>query len=140
MNLGNIDLTATLNRVNEATENINVTKLLIQLGLDPSKVTFEALYNRLADIAANLSVIHLLILGGAIFYVATLLMRTIVPLRVCNIISDLFFLTYGLLVTSISTIIFFFLWLPINSARLYQMLKQQKIQDYGANRAAQQAI
>ena len=126
MNLGNLDLTATLNRVNEATENINVTKLLIQLGLDPSKVTFEALYNRLADIAANLSVLHLLILGGAIFYVATLLMRTIVPLRVCNIISDLFFLTYGMLVSSISTIILYLLLLPINSVRLYQMLKLVK--------------
>src|SRR6266540_944533 len=123
MNLGNLDLTTTLNRVNEATENINVTKLLIQLGLDPSKVTFEALYNRLADIVANLSVLHLLILGGAIFYVATLLMRTIVPLRVCNIISDLFFLTYGLLV---STIILYLLLLPINSIRLYQMLKLVK--------------
>jgi hypothetical protein len=126
MNLGNIDLTATLNRVNEATENINVTKLLIQLGLDPSKVTFEALYTRLADIAANLSVLHLLILGGAIFYVATLLMRTIVPLRVCNIISDLFFLTYGLLVSSITAIILYLLLLPINSVRLYQMLKLVK--------------
>ena len=82
-----------------------------------------AYYNRLADIAANLSVLHLLILGGAIFYVATLLMRTIVPLRVCNIISDLFFLTYGLLVSSISTIILYLLLLPINSIRLYQMLK-----------------
>jgi Cyclic nucleotide-binding domain len=121
MDLGNLDLVPMLSEAGD-----NVTKLLIQLGLDPSKVTFDALYNRLAEIAANLSPLHLFILGGSIFYVATLLMRTIVPLRICNIISDLFFLTYGLLVASISTIILYLLLLPINSVRLYQMIRLVK--------------
>jgi hypothetical protein len=60
---------------------------------------------------------------GAIFFVATLLMRTIVPLRIAAIISDVFFIGYGVLANSITTFILYFLLLPINSVRLYQMIK-----------------
>jgi Cyclic nucleotide-binding domain len=128
MKLGNLDLAAISNRIiHEAAESSSVTKLLIQLGLDPSNVTFGATFNHLADIAlAAINIANMLALVGAIFYVATLLMRTIVPLRVSAIISDVFFLGYGVLANSVTTLILYLLLLPINSIRLYQMLKLVK--------------
>jgi hypothetical protein len=66
---------------------------------------------------------NVLALIGAIFFVATLLMRTIVPLRVAAIISDLFFVGYAVLAHSVTTFILYVLLLPINVVRLYQMIK-----------------
>ena len=128
MSLGNLDLAAISNRViDEAPESIRVTKLLTQLGLDAGNVTFEAIFNRLADIAqANVHLVNMLALVGAMFYVATLLMRTMVPLRVSGIISDVFFIGYGVLASSFTTLLLYLLLLPINSIRLYQMLKLVK--------------
>ena len=89
MGSGNIDLPAILNRALEfAAQNLRVEKLLIQLGLDPTNVTYDAVFNRLVDVAiANINFANMLALTGAIFYVATLMVRTIVPLRVIGIIS-----------------------------------------------------
>ena len=50
----------------------------------------------------------MLALVGAIFYVATLMVRTIVPLRVIGIISIVFFIGYGALAGAVAT---FFLYL-----------------------------
>jgi CRP-like cAMP-binding protein len=98
--------------------------LLIKLGLDPSRITFEAIYARAVDfILANITVTNTLALLGAIFFVATLLMRTIVPLRVSAIISDMFFLGYGVLAASVATFFLYILLLPINVLRLRQMVK-----------------
>ena len=70
-----------------------MNELLIKLGLDPSRISFEAIYARVVDfIIANINFTNTLALLGAIFFVGTLLMRTIVPLRVSAIISDVFFL------------------------------------------------
>ena len=69
---------------------------------------------------------NVLALLGAVFFVATLLMRTIVPLRVSAIISDLFFVGYAVLAHSVTTFILYNLLLPINIVRLYQMLKLVK--------------
>ena len=81
-----------------AAQNIRVEKVLIQLGLDPSNITFEAFLNRLVDIIlANINIANTLALVGAILYVATLMVRTIVPLRILGIISMLFFIGYGAL-------------------------------------------
>ena len=126
--LSAFDLAMTLNlAVDAGIESAWIKNLLIPLGIDPSSVTFEAIFNRLADFAlASINLANVLALLGAIFFVATLLMRTIVPLRVSAIISDLFFVGYAVLANSITTFILYILLLPINIVRLYQMLKLVK--------------
>jgi hypothetical protein len=110
-----------------AAQNLRVEKLLIQLGLDPSNVSFDALWNRLIDITlANINIANTLALIGALLYVATLMVRTIVPLRVLAIISMLFFIGYGALAGAVATFLLYLLSLPINIFRLHQMLNLVK--------------
>ena len=86
--------------------------------------TFALIVHRLMDAAfAAINVANMFALMGAIFFVATLLMRTIVPLRIAALISDVFFIAYGIMANSINTFILYFLFVPINSVRLYQMIK-----------------
>jgi hypothetical protein len=120
----NSDPAAILNRALEyAAQNLRVEKLLIQLGLDPTNVTYDAVFNRLVDIIlANITFANMLALVGAIFYVATLMVRTIVPLRVIGIISIVFFIGYGALAGAVATFFLYLLSLPINVIRLRQML------------------
>ena len=124
MGSANIDLPAVLNRALEyAAQNLRVEKILIQLGLDPSNVTYDAVFNRLVDVAiANINFANMLALTGAAFYVATLMVRTIVPLRVIGIISIVFFIGYGALAGAMATFFLYLLSLPINIIRLRQML------------------
>ena len=124
MGSANIDLPAILNRALEyAAQNLRVEKILIQLGLDPTNVTYDAVFNRLVDVAiANINFANMLALVGAIFYVATLMVRTIVPLRVIGIISMVFFIGYGALAGAVATFFLYLLSLPINIIRLRQML------------------
>jgi len=124
MGSANIDLPAILNRALEyAAQNLRVEKLLIQLGLDPTNVTYDAVFNRLVDVAlANINFANMLALVGAAFYVATLMVRTIVPLRVIGIISIVFFIGYGALAGAMATFFLYLLSLPINVIRLRQML------------------
>ncbi len=68
----------------------------------------------------------MLALLGAIFFIATVLMRTIVPLRVSAIISNVFFIGYAVLSNSITTLFVYVLLLPINVVRLRQMVKLVK--------------
>jgi len=63
---------------------------------------------------------------GAIFFLVTLLARTIVPLRVAGLISSIFFVSYGVVAASFSTFLLYLLLLPINVVRLYQMIKLVK--------------
>jgi len=123
MNSDDPNLPSMLNRALErATQNLTVSKLLIQLGLDPTNVTFHAIFERLIDVAsAHLDFASMCALIGAGFYAATLLMRTMVPLRVFGIISALFFMAYGALAGAMSTFFMYLLLLPINSWRLFQM-------------------
>ena len=116
-------LAAILNHALErAAQNLTIEKLLIQLGLDPSNVTFHAIFGRLVDIAvAHINLASMCALIGAGFYAATMLMRTMVPLRVFGIISALFFVAYGALAGAVSTFFMYLLLLPINSWRLIQM-------------------
>ena len=52
MRSANIDPAAILNRVLEyAAQNLRIEKLFIQLGLDPTNITYDAVFNRLLDIA-----------------------------------------------------------------------------------------
>ena len=96
-----------------AAQNLRVEKVLIQLGLDPSNVTFDAFLNCLVDIIlANINVANTLALVGAMLYVATLMVRTIVPLRILGIISMLFFIGYGALAGAVATFLLYLLSLP----------------------------
>jgi len=128
MSTGAIDPAAILNRALEyATQNLRVEKLLIQLGLDPSNITYDVVFNRLLDIVlANINFPNMLALAGAAFYVATLMVRTIVPLRIIGIISILFFIGYGALAGAVATFLLYLLSLPINIIRLRQMLSLVK--------------
>jgi uncharacterized protein (DUF697 family)/CRP-like cAMP-binding protein len=123
MNSADQNLTALLDReLDRLTQNLTFDKLLIQLGLDPSNVTWHAIFERLIDVAsAHLNFASVCALIGAVFYGATLLMRTMVPLRVFGIISALFFMAYGALAGAMSTFFMYLLLLPINSWRLFQM-------------------
>src|ERR1700688_1892629 len=119
-----LDLTSILNHALErASENLSFNKMLVQIGVDPSNITFDAVVQRLVDIVvANINVASMCALIGAGFYAATLLMRTMVPLRVFGIISILFFIAYGALGGAVATLLMYLLLLPLNSLRLFQML------------------
>jgi hypothetical protein len=119
-----MDINSILNRaLDMAAQNLRVEKILLQLGLDPTNVTFDAVFNRLVDVAIHdINLANMLALTGAVFYVATLLVRTIVPLRFIGIISNVFFIAYGALAGSMATFFLYLLSLPINVIRLRQML------------------
>jgi hypothetical protein len=124
MTQATFDLSRLLNHALEiAAQNLRVEKLIMQIGLDPSNVTYEAVFTRLVDItAANVNFANLMALMGASFFVATLMVRTIVPLRIIGIISNVFFIIYGALSGTIPTFLLYLLSLPINVIRLRQML------------------
>ena len=128
MSSANIDPAALLNRLLEyAAQNLRVEKLLIQLGLDPTNITYDVVFNRLFDVVlANINFANMFALIGAAFYVATLMVRTIVPLRVIGIISIVFFIAYGALAGAAATFFLYLLSLPINIIRLRQMLNLVK--------------
>ena len=127
MNLSDLVLAAQANSaIDAATEDI-LNKLLAHLRLEAGNITYEALFQRLVDIAlASITIANILALIGAIFFVATLLMRTMVPLRVTGIISDVFFIGYGVLSGTVTTLMLYILLLPINIFRLAQMLRLVK--------------
>lgn len=100
-----------------------IDKWIITLGFDPAQLTIDGVFNRLMDIAvANINTANMLALAGSIFYVATLMMRTIVPLRVIGIISIAFFIAYGVVAGAVSTLLLYLFSLPVNIIRLRQML------------------
>jgi hypothetical protein len=105
MNLSIADLSTILDRIlDTAADNLRVAKILIQLGLDPNNVTSDALFNRLLEIVlANITLANLFALVGSIFFVATLLMQTMVPLRVATMIGCAFFVGFGALAGSVTT-------------------------------------
>ena len=107
----------------EAAEKVD--GLAAQLGTH--SWSMESVLARLGQLAlAAINIANTLALLGAIFFVATLLMRTIVPLRVAAIVSDVFFVGYAVLAGSVTTFILYILLLPINVVRLYQMIKLVK--------------
>jgi uncharacterized protein (DUF697 family)/CRP-like cAMP-binding protein len=123
MNFGMVDLSTILDRVlDKAADNLKIAKILLQLGLDPDNITYDAIFARLLDIfLANITIANICALIGASFFVATLLTRTMVPLRVFGIISALFFMAFGAFAHDVKTFLMYLLLLPINSIRLYQM-------------------
>jgi hypothetical protein len=109
------DLSTILNRIlDTAADNLRVAKILIQLGLDPNNITFDALFNRLIEIVlANITLANMFGLVGAIFFVA-------------NMAGCAFLATFGALTGSVATFLYYLLLLPINAVRLRQMLKLVK--------------
>ena len=118
------DMSDVLNRIiDTAADNLRFAKILVQLGLDPNNITYEALFNRLLEIAlANSTLANLFAWIGAIFFVATLLTHTMVPLRIANMIGCAFFAIFGALTGTITTFLLYLLMIPINAYRLRQML------------------
>ena len=118
------DMSTVLDRIlDAAADNLRVAKILVQLGLDPNNVTYDAIFNRLLEILLNnITLANMFALIGAIFFVATLLTQTMVPLRVANMIGCAFFAIFGALTGAITTFLLYLLMLPINAYRLRQML------------------
>src|ERR1700735_1717690 len=118
------DMSTTLDRMRDArADNLRVAKILVQMGLDPNNVTYDAIYNRLLEIFLhNITLANMFALVGAIFFVATLLTQTMVPLRVANMIGCAYFAGFGALTGAITTFLLYLLMVPINAYRLRQML------------------
>jgi hypothetical protein len=122
------DLSNALDRIlNAAADNLRFAKILVQLGLDPDNITYDAIFNRLLEIVlANITLANMCALIGAVFFVATLLTRTMVPLRVSNMFGCAFFAGFGVLSGDIKTLLLYLLLLPINGLRLHQMINLVK--------------
>jgi hypothetical protein len=124
MNPISADIAGILDRIlNTAADNLRFAKILVQLGLDPDNVTYEAIFGRILEILlANITLANMFALVGAVFFVATLLTHTMVPLRVANMIGCMCFAAFGALAGDIKTFLLYLLLLPINGLRLHQML------------------
>ena len=118
------DISSTLDRIlDAATNNLRIANILIQMGLDPDNVTWDAIFNRLLEIFLhNITLANMFALVGVIFFVATLLTQTMVPLRVANMIGCAFFAVFGALTGAVTTFLLYLLMIPINAWRLRQML------------------
>jgi CRP-like cAMP-binding protein len=117
------NLDSAINQLADLAGSFGVDKLFLKLGIDPAHLSYDAVSHRLMELAvANINTANMLALAGAMFYVATLMMRTIVPLRVIGIISIAFFMAYGLVAGAVGTFLLYLLSLPVNVIRLRQML------------------
>jgi CRP-like cAMP-binding protein len=128
MTTSNVDISSVMNRIlDTAADNLRVAKILVQMGLDPDNITYDAIFNRLLEILLhNITLANMFALIGAIFFVATLLTQTMVPLRVANMIGCAFFAGFGALAGNITTFLLYLLMVPINAFRLHQMLRLVK--------------
>ncbi len=122
------DMSSILQRIlDTAADNFRIAKILVQMGLDPNTLTYDVLFNRILEILLHsITLANLFAVVGAVFFVATLLMQTMVPLRVANMIGCAFFSLFGLLSGTTSTFLLYLLLVPINAFRLRQMLKLVK--------------
>src|ERR1700751_6171025 len=118
------DMSIMLDRIlDAATDNLRFAKILVQMGLDPNNVTWDAIINRLLEIFLhNITLANMFAVVGSIFFVATLLTQTMVPLRVANMIGCAFFAVFGVLSGAITTFLLYLLMIPVNAWRLRQML------------------
>ena len=83
---------------------------------------FNNIYAYLVDfIISKMDLANLLGLVGGIFYVASVTLRTMIPLRIAAIISNILFIGYGLLAKALPTFFMYAVLLPINCVRLYQI-------------------
>jgi len=126
--MGSNSAASILDRIlDTAADNLRIAKILVQMGLDPDNITYDTLFNRLLEIVlANITLANMFAVVGAIFLVATLLMHTIVPLRVANMLGCMFFVANGALSGNVGAFILYLLLLPINAIRLRQLLNLVK--------------
>jgi len=126
--MGSNSAASILDRIlDTAAENFRIAKILAQMGLDPDNITYDTLFNRLLEVVlANITLANMFAVVGAIFLVATLLMHTIVPLRIVNMVGCVFFVAYGTLSGNVGAFVLYLLLLPINAIRLRQLLNLVK--------------
>lgn len=60
--------------------------------------------------------------AAGVLYIASHYMKTMVPLRICEIASNALFVVYGLMYPSWPTLALYGILVPLNSYRLYEML------------------
>ncbi len=96
---------------------------------------FNTIYAYLVDfIISKIDLADLLGLIGGIFYIASVTLRTMIPLRIAAIINNILFMGYGLLAKALPTFFMYAVLLPINCARLYQiqqLVKRVKVASQG---------
>ena len=71
------------------------------------------------------AVVVLGFIAGAL-YITSHYMKTMVPLRICEIASNALFVVYGLMYPSWPTLALYGILVPLNSLRLYEMLQLVK--------------
>lgn len=79
-----------------------------------------------ADLINGVTMRHLVVALGfaaGVLYIASHYMKTMVPLRVCEIVSNALFVVYGLLYPSLPTLFLYGILIPLNGLRLYEMLR-----------------
>jgi hypothetical protein len=123
MSLGGSDLTELSRMLGEVLEVVRGAATHVQLGLGQFDAAFDNSSRAVDFVLEHVSVINLLALAGVLCHVATPLMRTMVPLRISFIFSDVFFIAYGVLSHSFITLGLYLLLLPINCIRLFQMMR-----------------
>jgi hypothetical protein len=85
-------------------------------------------------IRSKMDLANLLGLIGGVFYVASVTLRTMIPLRIAAIISNVLFMGYGLMAKALPTFFMYAVLLPINVFRLYQiqqLVKRVKLASQG---------
>jgi hypothetical protein len=96
----------------------------------PANITYEALFSRLVEIAlANLTLANMFALVRAIFFIATLPMQTMVPLRVANMAGCTFFIAFSALSGNVATFLLYLLLLPINGSMRFASAKCSSSQE-----------
>ena len=70
----------------------------------------------------GLNIADILGLIGAVLYLATYATKTMVPLRILGVASNVFLVGYAFLHASYPTFLLYFTLIPLNALRLYQML------------------
>lgn len=71
------------------------------------------------------TVVVLGFIAGA-FYIASHYMKTMIPLRICEIASNVLFVIYGIMYPSYPTFALYGILIVLNSLRLYEMLQLLK--------------
>jgi hypothetical protein len=69
MNSSNFEPSTFLNRIiDKAADNLRIAKILVQLGLDPDNITYDAIFNRLLEIfLANITICQCMCFGRSDF-------------------------------------------------------------------------
>ena len=65
MNVSSADLSSVLNRIlDAAADNLRFAKILVQMGLDPNNITYDAIFNRMLEIVlANITLANMFAAG-----------------------------------------------------------------------------